>query len=276
MAGKLCLVTGANSGRGKATVLKLARQGGSVILACRDRGRGEAAQAEISAATGSTQLELLLVDLGSQRSVREAADQFCTKHKSLDVVVNNAAIYKTSRSLTPDGLESMFATNYLGHFLLTTLLLGALKASPSGRVINITAPATTKLDFDDLQSAKDFNTNEAFGVSKMCNLVFSNALAHRLTGTRATSNALHPGLVKSNLLQDAPRPMRWISNIISRTPEQAAQAVVHLALSPELEGVNGKFFKGKTLSQADPYSEDAQVQQRLWDVSTDLVNSSLN
>jgi NAD(P)-dependent dehydrogenase (short-subunit alcohol dehydrogenase family) len=272
MATKVCLVTGANGGLGKAMALELAQQGATVILLCRDSAKAEAAQAEIKAKANGAATELLIVDLGSQRSVREAVDQFCQQHTSLDVLINNAAVYKTSRSVTPDGLETMFATNYLGHFLLTNLLLDALQASPSARVINITAPVNPKLDFDNLQSEKHFSTNGAFGASKMCNLLFSNTLATRLTGTHVTSNALHPGLVKSNLLHDAPSFMRVLANLISKSPEQAAQAVAYLALSPDREGVSGKFFKGKTISEPDPYSKDAQVQQRLWKLSADLVS----
>jgi NAD(P)-dependent dehydrogenase (short-subunit alcohol dehydrogenase family) len=271
MPPKVCLVTGANSGLGKATALELARQRADVILVCRDSAKGEAALAEIRTRSQTGTAELLIVDLGSQRSVREAVDRFHEKHSRLDVLVNNAAVYKSSRTVTPDGLEAMFATNYLGHFLLTNLLLDALKTSSAARVINITAPVTTRLNFDDLQSEKHFSTNEAFGASKMSNLLFSNTLASRIADSHVTSNALHPGLVKSNLLQDAPAPLRWISNLISKTPEQAAQAVLYLTLSPELEDVTGKFFKGKTVSEPDPYSKDIQVQQRLWTISAELV-----
>jgi NAD(P)-dependent dehydrogenase (short-subunit alcohol dehydrogenase family) len=164
----------------------------------------------------------------------------------------------------------MFATNHLGHFLLTNLLLDDLKASRQARVINISAPTTTKLDFDDLQGEKKFSALSAFGASKMCNLLFTYELARRLTGTNVTSNALHPGLMKSNLMKEASAPIRWLTSLLSTTPERASESLVYLAASPDVASVTGKFFKGKKVSSSSAYSRDTGVQRRLWDVSTEL------
>jgi NAD(P)-dependent dehydrogenase (short-subunit alcohol dehydrogenase family) len=274
MKDKICLITGANSGLGKATALELARLRAQVILACRDLRKGETALSEIRAATGNSSVELMLVDLSVQKSIREMVDDFNRKYDRLDVLVNNAGVYTAKRSLTPDGLETMFATNHLGPFLLTNLLLAKLKASPSARIITVTAPSTTKLDFDDLQGEKKFSSFGAFGASKMGNLLFTYALAHQLEGTNVTANALHPGLVKSNLLQQAPLFVRTIINLISTTPEKAAQGPVYLASSSQVEGVNGKFFKGQKTIDSSSYSHDQQIQQRLWDLSLKLTQNS--
>jgi NAD(P)-dependent dehydrogenase (short-subunit alcohol dehydrogenase family) len=187
------------------------------------------------------------------------------------VLINNASVFKGKRSVTADGLETMFGTNHLGHFLLTNLLLDELKASPQARVITITAPSTTRLNFGDLQGERKFNALSAFGASKMCNLLFTYELARRLAGTQVTANALHPGLMKSNLMSEAPAPIRWLTRLFSTTPERASLSLLHLASSPELASVSGRFFKGMKPSASNAYSRDEEVQRRLWDVSAQLA-----
>ena len=271
MEGKVCLVTGGNAGLGRATALGLARSGATVVLACRDGARGEAARREVAAATGNDAVDLLVVDLSVQRSVRDMAAAFAGKYGTLDVLINNAAVFTNRRTLTPDGLETMFATNHLGHFLLTNLLLDRLRAGAPGRVVAVTAPSTTRLDFDDLQGARRFSALTAFGASKMCNLLFTFELARRLAGTGVTANAFHPGLVKSNLMQEAPAPVRWLSRLLSASPERASEALVAFAASEEAGSSTGKFYKGRKTIEADPYARDQEVQRRLWEVSAQLT-----
>jgi NAD(P)-dependent dehydrogenase (short-subunit alcohol dehydrogenase family) len=274
LSGKVCLITGASGGLGKATALGLARLGATVVMASRDKARGEADRAEIASAMGNANVKLMLLDLASLQSVRDMASSFKGEHEKLDVLINNASVFKGKRTVTPDGLEAMFATNHLGHFLLTNLLLDELKASQQARVITISAPTTTKLDFDDLQGEKKFRALSAFGASKMCNLLFTYELARRLAGTNVTSNALHPGLMKSNLLKEAPAPVRWLTRLFSSTPIRASESLVYLASSPEVVGVTGKFFKSKKVSSSSAYSQDESVQKRLWDVSMQLAGLS--
>ena len=163
MASQVCLITGASGGLGKVTALGLARLGASVIMACRDEVRGEADRAQVEAASGNRSVKLMALDLSSQQSVRDMASRFKAENRRLNVLINNASVFKGQRTLTADRLETMFATNHLGHFLLTNLLLDELKASSQARVINITAPSTTKLDFDDLQGERKFSALSAFG-----------------------------------------------------------------------------------------------------------------
>ena len=271
MAGRICLITGASGGLGKATALGLARLGASVIMACRDEARGEVDRAEVETTSGNREVQLVVLDLASQQSIREVAARIKAERGRLDVLINNASVFKGKRSVTPEGLETMFGTNHLGHFLLTNLLLDELKASPQARVITITAPSTTRLNFDDLQGERKFNALSAFGASKMCNLLFTYELARRLAGTQVTSNALHPGLMKSNLMSEAPAPIRWLTRLFSSTPERASLSLLHLASSPKLASVSGQFFKGMKPSSSSAYSRDEQVQRRLWDVSAQLV-----
>ncbi len=273
MKGKVCIVTGASSGIGKATAHELAKSGATVIMMCRDRMKGDAALAEIKKANGSATVELMIVDLSIQRSIRDTVKSYLKKHDRLHVLINNAGVFKSRRVMTADGLETMFGTNYLGHFLLTNLLLDRLKSSAPSRIINVSAPSTTKLNFDDLQGEKKFSAFTAFGASKMCNLLFSYDLARRLSGTGVTSNAFHPGLVKSNILNEAPSVLRWIVNFLSSSPDEAAKSIAHLALSPALESANGKFFKGAKEISGAPYARDEKVQGRLREVGEKLIRT---
>lgn len=270
MNGKVCIVTGASAGLGKAIAAGLARLGAIVVLACRDQARGEAARAEIQAATGSPTVELLLVDLASLRSVRDAAAEFKQRYRRLNLLVNNAAVFKSRRIVTPDGLETMFATNHLGPFLLTNLLLDELRAGAASRVVNVTAPSTTRLVFDDLQGEQIFRTIDAFGASKMCNLLFTYELARRLDRSGVAANAVHPGLVRSGLMREAPAAARWLFGLFSAAPERAAMGPLYVATSRELAGVSGAFFKGRRKIRSSAYARDPQVQRRLWDVSAQL------
>jgi NAD(P)-dependent dehydrogenase (short-subunit alcohol dehydrogenase family) len=227
----------------------------------------------VISATGNAAVDLVLVDLSSQESIQRMVAAFGERYDRLDVLINNAAVYLSKRATTADGLEMMFATNHLGPFLLTNLLLDSLKRSTPARVLVVTAPSTTPLEFDNLQGEKRFRSLQAFGVTKMCNLLFTYELARRLTGTGVTVNAVHPGLVKSDLMKEAPLVMRWLTRLASTTPEKAASSLAYLASAPELLSVTGGFFKDGKPIQSNEYSHDASVQARLWDVSIDLIKN---
>src|SRR5437868_4329940 len=242
MQGNICLVTGSTSGLGKATALALAQQHATVILGCRDKQRGEAVLAEIKVANPTATVDLLMLDLSVQQSVRTAVTEFESRYDHLDVLINNAAVFKRHRTLTADGYETMFATNHLGPFLLTNLLLERLKASPAARILTITAPSTTRIAFEDLQAEQKFSALHAFGASKACNLLFTYDLAHRLSSTNVTVNAFFPGLVKSPLMKEAPVPLRWPNSVFGQSPDLVAQSVVYYASSRDVNGMTGLFF----------------------------------
>jgi NAD(P)-dependent dehydrogenase (short-subunit alcohol dehydrogenase family) len=271
MSDKICLITGANGGLGRAVAQALAGQGATVVLACRDEARGAEVQASIRASAGSTTVDLLPLDLARLDSVRTAAAEFRRRYDRLDVLINNAAVFKNRRIVTPDGLELMFATNHLGHFLLTNLLLDRLRAAPAARVLTVTAPSTVPPNFADLQWEQRFSALRAFGASKMCNLLFTFELARRMSDTALTANAFHPGLMRSRLMQEAPGPLRWATGLFSHAPEQAAAALAHLALAPEGANSTGRFFKGRQPIDPPVYAKDAEAQRRLWDVSRSLA-----
>ncbi len=271
MEAKVCIVTGANSGLGLATASELARRDQHVVMVCRDRTRGDAARDRVTSSTGNRSVELVFADLSSPASVRRFVAEFAQMHHRLDVLINNAAIFRRARTVTSEGLEMMFATNHLGPFLLTNLVLGLVRSSAPSRVINVTAPSTSKLDFDDLQGERSFRALTAFGRSKMCNLLFTYELARRLEGTGVTVNAFHPGLVRTGLMSEAPALLRVTIGFLSHPPEKAATAIAHLALADGTEGVSGRFFKGTKEIQSSPYSRDRDVQTRLWAASERLA-----
>jgi NAD(P)-dependent dehydrogenase (short-subunit alcohol dehydrogenase family) len=247
--------------------------GAAVVMVCRNQERGEAAQTEIVAESGSQTVELLLIDLSSQASIRAAAEKFMRGHDHLHVLINSAAVFLRERQLTEDGLEVTFATNHLGPFLLTNLLLGVLEGSTPSRVITVSAPSTSKIDFDDLQGEEKYSATSAFGASKAANLLFTYALARRLRERGVTANAYHPGIVRTNLMRQAPAPMRLFGsllNLFGSTPERAAEGLLELASASQFEGVTGKLIhKGKPISA--PYIDDIATQERLWQVSAELT-----
>ncbi len=268
---KIILITGATSGIGKATALELMRTNATVVLGARNAGRGEATCNELRAVTGSGNVDFLTGDLASLASVREMAEAFRKKYPRLDVLINNAGVYRNTRELSQDGFELMFATNHLAPFLLTNLLLDPLKASGNARVLNIAAPSTTKLNFDDLQGEADFNSLSAFGASKMANLLFTFDLARRLAGTGILANAIHPGLARTSLMGAANFFLRSMINLVSGTPEKAARGIVGVALGERFANETGKFFSNGKEMRASDYAHDPQIQKRLWDISEKLV-----
>src|SRR2546426_764686 len=216
LEGKVCVVTGGTGAIGKALSAELARRSGLVVMVSRDGMRGSEARDEVAESTRNASVEQLVCDLSSLQSVRGAGEELRERHPKIHVLVHTAATYSKRQNLTLDGLEMMFATNHLGPFLLTNLLLPPLKAAAPSRVIIVSAPSSTELDFDDLQGTKGFNALHAFGSSQSANLLFTFALARRLEGSGVTANAVHPGLTKSQLMQELPAPLRMLLHLISR------------------------------------------------------------
>lgn len=276
MSGKIVLVTGANAGIGKATALGLAKLGATVVMVCRDRNKGEAAQTEIKAVSGNQSVDLLIADLSSQQSIRQFAQEFKDKYQRLDVLVNNAGGIFGERKLTVDGLEYTFALNHLAYFLLTNLLLDILQKSAPARIVNLSSGAQQMgtINFDDLQGEKKYGSQAAYSQSKLANVLFTYELARRLQGTGVTVNCVQPGIVKTNFGATG----SWVIKLVIRlttpfmkTPEQGADTVLYLATSPEVEGVTGKYFDNRKARTTAKISYDETVARRLWDVSAQLT-----
>jgi NAD(P)-dependent dehydrogenase (short-subunit alcohol dehydrogenase family) len=274
MKGKVCLVTGASSGIGRATAAALLGLGAVVVMVCRDEARGKPALAKVASESGNHSAALMTADLSSPASVRALAADFTSRYPKLDLLVNDAAVFLDKRVVTPDGLELMFATNYLAPFLLTRLLLPKLEAAAPSRVVNVSAPSSIMPDFDDLQGERAFGAIGAFGASKAADLLFTFALARRLQGRRVAVNAYHPGLVRTRLVRKAPTAVRAVTGVLNVfmgvSSKRAARGLVHFASSPEFEGTTGVMVHdGKTMNS--PLSADLEAQDRLWSLSCALT-----
>jgi len=263
--GRTVLVTGSTSGIGLETARRLAAMGARVVLGVRDAGRGEAVASEIARAGGNA--EVLPIDLGSFASVRRAAERFSASQAALDVLVNNAAIAVARRELSVDGHELTWETNFLSAFLLTRLLLPALKRAARPRVVNVGSDAhrVGRIDWGNLELSKGFGGYPAYANSKLALLLFTKELARR--EPRVCSNVLHPGAIATNIWRAVPGPFRWAIRAVLPSPGRGAAPVVRLASDPGLDGVTGRYFsrfREATPSWAGLHEADAA---RLWDVA---------
>jgi len=271
------LITGATSGIGKATAMGLANMGASVVMVGRDRGRGEAAMAEIKEKSGNASVDLMLADLSSQGQIRRLANEFKEAYPRLDVLINNAGIFLSKRVVTADGIEMTFAVNHLAYFLLTNLLLDVLERSAPSRVVNVSSGAQSNgtIDFDGLQGEKGYKGTKAYSQSKLANVLFTYELARRLEGTGVTANCVHPGAVRTNFGSGSSGLFGFMvraSRPLMISPEKGAETSIYLASSPEVEGVSGKYFIKKAEARSSDESYDETVARRLWEVSAELTN----
>lgn len=276
MAQKVCVVTGANSGIGRETAERLAELGATIVMVCRNKERGESALTDIKKRSGSNSVELLLADFESLDSVRGLAKEFGERYGSLRVLVNNAGLARPRRSVTVDGFETTFQVNYLSQFLLTNLLLEALKKSVPSRVVNVASASHYggHLNFDDLQMERGYGVMKAYGQSKLALVLFTYELARRLEGTGVTANCLHPGTAATNIIGNSLGPFAFLgkaARLVLISPREGAETSVYLASSPEVEGVTGKYFDQKREKQSSAESYDQALAEKLWGVSVKLV-----
>jgi len=280
MNGKICLITGATNGIGKATAQALAQRGATVVIVGRNPAKCAAVVSEIKRISGNDAVEALVADLSIMAQVRQVADQFKAKYQQLHVLVNNAGGAFAKREVTAEGLEKTFALNHLSYFLLTNLLLDTLKASAPARIINVASDAHKgmHLDFADLQSTQGNFIFHAYGRSKLAVVVFSYELARRLSGTGVTANVLHPGLVRTGFASNMAAVPAAMINVFMRfvgvTPAQGAQTSVYLATAADVENVTGKYWQKSKVILSSRATYDETTWTRLWDVSAKLVAAS--
>jgi retinol dehydrogenase-14 len=277
MSGLTCLVTGATSGIGKETALRLAMLGATVIIVARDTARGEAAGAEISARVPLAQVEVMTADLSSLAQVRRLAGEVLARRDRLDVLVNNAGVISTRRQLTADGLETTFATNHLGPFLLTSLLRGLLERTAPARVVTVSSAAHKQvraIPWDDLPYGARSAGAQAYPVSKLLNILFTTELARQMAGTGVTANCLHPGFVRTALGRDVTGALGAVLPLVLRFqpgPATGARTPVYLASSPEVASMTGGYFVNCKPAEPSALAKDAQAAARLWALSEDLT-----
>lgn len=278
LTGKTCLITGATSGIGRSTAIGLARMGAELVLVARDRARAEETAAEIQRETGNRSITLMHADLSSQQSIRALAAEYLATNRPIHILLNNAGVVNTSRTVTVDGIETVFAVNHLAYFQLTHLLLDRIIQSAPARIVNVASDAHKfgPLNFDDLQGEKRYRVMRIYGQSKLANILFTYELARRLAGTGVTVNCLHPGAVGTRLGHNNGT---WAKAIISllrpffRTPDQGAETSIYLASSPAVEGVSGKYFSNSKETRSSKASYDEAAARRLWDISAEMTGA---
>ena len=280
MSGKTCLVTGATSGIGQETALRLAGLGAVVVIAARDAARGETAAAGIRQRVPGAQVDVMCADLSSLAQVRQLARELPERYSRLDVLVNNAGVLPVHRQLTDDGLETTFATNHMGPFLLTTLLRPLLERSAPARVVTVSSAAHRQvraIPWEDLARGDLAGKGQAYAVSKLLNILFTAELARRLAGTGVTANCLHPGFVRTALGRDVSGVPGAAVRLVLRFrpgPAAGARTSVYLAGSPEVAEVTGGYFVKARLAEPSALARDAQAAARLWALSAQLAGLS--
>jgi NAD(P)-dependent dehydrogenase (short-subunit alcohol dehydrogenase family) len=281
MQDKVVIVTGATQGIGVVTALELARMGAEVVLVSRSQQKLEDTVSRIQAETDNEKVSYIQADLSSMADVRQAAHMFLSKYKRLDVLVNNAGAVFNSRQESADGYEMTLALNHLNYYLLTNLLLDALKQTAAqygeARVVNVSSGAHVagKINFDDFQIQKNYSGWVAYSNSKLMNVMFTYELARRLEGTGVTANVLHPGFVNTGFGANNTgwfaRVMSIVQGIAGKSPQEGAATNIYLAAAPEVKGITGKYWEKKKPLKSNKASYDVDVQNRLWEVSAQLT-----
>ncbi len=282
MQEKTVVVTGGTKGIGYETARGLASLGTTVLLVGRDATRGLAAVESIQHQTGNTKISFLQADISNLAEVRRLAESITTHVSHVHVLVNNAGGVNAQRKVTSDGLEATFVTNYLAPFLLTNLLLPTLKISAPARVVNVNSiqHRSGHIDFDDLQSEKDYDQMHAYQQAKLANMLFTYELARRLNGTNVTVNAADPGgTLEGTKAVPLPLTVRLILPFFSHwlTAKHAAQSSIYLASAPDVEVLTGKYINfRKKIVRSSPASYDEFTAERLWHIGTELTGLELS
>ncbi len=278
MIGKVCIVTGANSGIGRETALGLAKEGARVVMVVRNQQRGEEAREYVVSESSNTRVDLALCDLSIMAEVRRFTREFSDQNDQLHVLINNAGAVFSKRDITSEGFERTFAVNYLAAFLLTHELLPLLRASAPSRVINLTSGlhSRAKIDLDDMQSAKKYKGMETYQKTKLMDLLFSYKLARELEGTDVSVNVVSPGFVATNLGASSgsrvSKIMFGMMKPFQSSPKQGAETSIYVATSTELDGVTGKHFAKCQEKETSVESYDTNLQDGLWEKTTELLS----
>lgn len=277
LEGKYVLVTGATSGMGKVTALRLAEQGATVVLVGRNAEKTQATVREIQKRVPKSAVQSLVADLSSLAQVRALARAYRDAYPRLDVLIHNAGAMFARRELSADGLEMTFALNYFAPFLLTHLLLDTLKASVPARIITVASAqhaAARRVPFEDMTHQKGYKPLQVYGESKLMAIMFTYALARRLQGTGVTANVLHPGVVATHFGKDAGGMFPVMFAVLAPfvlSPEKGARTAIYLASSPEVADVSGQYFVKSKSARSSKASNDVAAQERLWTLSEQLT-----
>jgi NAD(P)-dependent dehydrogenase (short-subunit alcohol dehydrogenase family) len=267
MKDKIILITGSTDGIGKQTALQLAKMGATVLVHGRDQSKAEAAQDKIKSVTNNSSISAYWADLASLRQIDDMVRKLHQEVPHLDILINNAGVYRSRRQISEDGYEMTFAVNHLAPFLLTLLMLDRLLKSPAGRIITVSSMIHgSHIDFKDLQLEKNYSGGSAYSLSKLCNILFTYALAERLIDSTITANCLHPGVINTKLLRAAFSGGAPVA--------EGAKNLEFLATSPELEQTSGKYFMNGRETKSADITYDRHIRERLWRESEKMVGQN--
>jgi NAD(P)-dependent dehydrogenase (short-subunit alcohol dehydrogenase family) len=282
---KTVVITGGNAGIGKESAIAIASMGSRVIFTSRDARRGAEALAEVKERSGSSKVELLSLDLASLASIRSFAATLMSRTDRIDVLLNNAGLLQTNRSVTVDGFETTFGVNHLGHFLLTDLLREVLIKTAAefggARVVVVASNAhkfaRNGIDFDDLDRVKNYSAFGVYGESKLANILFANEFAKRFADTGITANSLHPGYVASRFGRDGDTGrLDWAvalgARLFAISPKKGAETSIFVSTDASCATQTGGYYEKSRLKKPASQALDTAAAKRLWEVSTELVD----
>jgi NAD(P)-dependent dehydrogenase (short-subunit alcohol dehydrogenase family) len=276
LKGKTILITGPTSGIGRETAWALARMDAHIVMACRSEEKGKDTRSMIVEETRNKDIDIMLVDVSSMQSVRQFAEAFLKKYKKLHVLINNAGAFFMKREVTPEGFEKTFATNHLGPFLLTNLLLPLITRTHEARIINLASDSHYygKLNLEDLQMKKHYGGFRAYAASRLATVFFTQELSQRLEGKGVTVNSVHPGHAATNIWPETKGLMKLGLKIANRnaiSAEAGSLTSIYLASSEKVAGITGKYFDKKEIKEPSKKCGDMELQKTLWKKSEELV-----
>ena len=277
LKGKICIVTGANSGVGKETTKQLAELDAFVVMVVRNEAKGKKAMNEIKQLTGKDFLDLMICDFSSQKSIREFAQKFLEKYNHLDILINNHGLMTNKKILTEDDLEMTFAVNHIGYFFLTKLLLNLIKKSAPSRIINVSSgayAAVRKWSLNDYNWEKrKFSSFGAYSESKLYNIMFTKFLANQLKNNNVTVNTYTPGFTRSNFGKTnlIMKTSTLLMFPFAKSPSKSAKTAIYLASSLEVKDITGEYFANSKINKTNDLSNDIGLQKELWDLSEKII-----
>ncbi len=275
---KTCLITGATNGIGRAAASRLAELGHRIVLVGRNEERGTETVAELRKRSENDDVSFMRADLSSVAETRDLAHRFLSRHDRLDVLLNNAGAIFKQREVTPEGFERTFALDHLAYFVLTVELLDLLRESAPSRIVNVSSGAHKggKIRFDDIHLKRSYSAFGAYCQAKLANILFTNELARRLDGSGVTVNSMHPGFIWSGFGRNNGRSAAVLLGLLrpfARSPEAGADTLVHLAISPEVEEVSGRYFFKRHPARISEAAASEGAARRLWELSEEMVES---
>lgn len=270
---KTIIITGSNSGIGKEAALNLAKSGHRILMLCRDSEKSKQVHQDIVAQTGNENVLLIPVDVSDPSSVRAAVDQIKSKYPKIDVLVNNAGVYKVKREETSNGVEMTFAVNFLGTFMISQLLLDNLQASGNARIVNVVSELykSGSINFDNLMLKTGYKAGDAYANSKMAAVLYTVELAKRMKAKGITVNALHPGVLATNSFRDYPKFVVKLLNMFLENPGKGGERIAYLATSDEVTNTTGKYFYKTEEREIDISNQANDTTEKLWQIAQELT-----